>query len=267
MTEFVTTASGDRVAFDRRGSGPALIFVAGAGQYRAVDSLTNATAEALAERGITTIVHDRLGRGESQVEGRIDLPRELSAIAALIETAGGEAVLCGHSSGCTISLAAAVSGLPVTGLVLWEAPIGGITGGAQAWSEEVSRRIDSGDLEGAQVHYMKDMPREWLDGARSSPMWPALVAQVPSNRPDAESLAWAESEPLPQLLADVRIPVLAVYGEQTQQMMRDAAAALASAVPGGVQKEIPGANHGWDVPAMTEELAGFVAAAPTRAAR
>jgi hypothetical protein len=37
MTEFTTTTTGDQVAYDRRGAGPAPIFVAGAGPFRAID--------------------------------------------------------------------------------------------------------------------------------------------------------------------------------------------------------------------------------------
>ncbi|MHC5794763.1 alpha/beta fold hydrolase [Lacisediminihabitans sp. FW035] len=128
-------------------------------------------------------------RGESRVDGRIDLDRELAAIAALVDTAGEPVVLCGHSSGSSIALAAAAAGLPTVGLALWEAPIGPTGGGARAWAEEVDRLIDAGDLDGAQRYYMKDMPREFLEGIQGSPMWSALVAQVGSNRPDGESLA------------------------------------------------------------------------------
>ena len=77
MTEFTTTTTGDRVAYDRRGTGPALIFVAGAGPFRAIDPWTTETAERAAQQGITTLVFDRLGRGESPAEGRLD-PRKLT---------------------------------------------------------------------------------------------------------------------------------------------------------------------------------------------
>ena len=163
MTDFTTTARGDRVAYDLRGDGPAVIFVAGAGPFRAIDPWTTETAELAARAGIRTLVFDRLGRGESPAAGRLDLDRELAAIASLIELVGGSAVLCGHSSGCSISLAAAARGLPVTGLVLWEAPFGPQDGPAREWAAEVERRIDAGDLEGALAYYMKDMPPEWLE--------------------------------------------------------------------------------------------------------
>lgn len=45
MTEFTTTVRGDRVAYDLYGSGPAIIFVAGAGPFRATDQWTTETAK------------------------------------------------------------------------------------------------------------------------------------------------------------------------------------------------------------------------------
>jgi pimeloyl-ACP methyl ester carboxylesterase len=259
MTDFVVSSEGDRVAYDLRGTGPAVIFVAGAGQTRASDTVTTATAEALASEGITTVMYDRLGRGESVVEGRIDLDREIRAIAALLEAAGGSAVLCGHSSGCSISLAAVVAGLPVTGLVLWEAPLGAENSGAREWADEIDRLVQAGDLEAALVHYMKDMPTEWLAAARSSPHFPAMVAQAPSQLADAQSLAWAESAPHGELFGDIHLPVEVLTGEQTLPIMETAAASLVAAIPGAVHKSVPGANHSWEVEPMVAELASFVA--------
>jgi pimeloyl-ACP methyl ester carboxylesterase len=258
MTEFVTTALGDRVAYDRYGEGPALIFVAGAGPFRATDLGTTATARLAAEGGLTTIVYDRLGRGESPVEGPIDLGRELAAITALLPRAGGRAALCGHSSGCSISLYAAASGLPIDGLALWEAPLGPEDGGAREWAAEVERLIDAGDRRGAQLHYMKDMPPEFLAGVIDTPMFEAMLGQVGSLVPDGQSLAWAESAPLAQLLGGITVPVEVLIGEQTFPIMEAAADRILSAVPGAVRKRMPGANHSWDTQAMAGELVAFV---------
>ncbi|GAB2640846.1 alpha/beta fold hydrolase [Nocardia goodfellowii] len=260
MSDHLTTSRGDRVAYDLRGSGPALIFIAGAGPYRAIDPTTTATAELAARQGITTIVYDRLGRGESKVDGPIDLARELAAVAALIGAAGGSAVLCGHSSGCSLALAAAVRGLAVTGLALWEAPLGPPDSGAREWAAEVDRRIDAGDLEGAMRYYMKDMPPEFFETWRQSPEFPDLVAQAGSLRADGESLVWAESAPLTELLATVRVPVLTMVGEQTYPVMHEAADSLVAALPGATKKEMPGANHTWAPEPMAKELVEFVLA-------
>lgn len=265
MSEFVTTATGDRIAYDRHGTGPALVFVAGAGPWRAIDPETTRTAELLAGLGVSAIVYDRVGRGESAAEGVITLERELSAIEALIEVAGGGAVLCGHSSGCSISLRAAVAGLAIDGLALWEAPLAPPDSGGREWADEVNRLIDAGDHGGALDTYMRDMPPEILEIVRSIP---AMVDQAPSLRPDGESLAWAESAPHAELFGGIRVPVLAMVGEQTYDIMTPAAESIAAAIPGATWKAMPGSEHGWEPESMAAELAAFVhAAAAERAVR
>lgn len=258
MTEFATTANGDRVGYDLRGTGPALIFVAGAGPFRAIDPVTAETAERAARQGLTTLVHDRLGRGESPAGGHLDLHREVDVIRALLDIVGGRAVLCGHSSGCSISLRAAAAGLPVDGLALWEAPLAGVAVDTQAWSDEVERRMDAGDVEGALSHYMKDMPTEWLAEVKKSPEWNEIAAGVVSVRADGQSLAWAIAALEDGALGDIRVPVLAMYGTETFPEMPIAAARLVAAIPRAVDKAVPGAEHVWQPEPMAAELAAFV---------
>ncbi|WP_053205476.1 alpha/beta fold hydrolase [Jiangella muralis] len=261
MTEYVTTALGDRVAFDRYGDGPGLVFVAGAGPFRAIDPVTTATAELAAEQGLATIVYDRIGRGESETTNTpIGLDREFAALRALMDLLGGKAALCGHSSGCSISLAAAANGLPVTALALWEAPIAPV-GTVAEWIGEVERRMDAGDFDGALTHYMKDMPPEWLAEAKKDPMYDMFAAQVVSYRADGESLVWADSGPQAELFANVRVPTEFLLGEKTFDEMHAAAASVLATIPGSVKKEMPGADHTWDVAPMAAELARFVTSA------
>jgi pimeloyl-ACP methyl ester carboxylesterase len=258
MSEYITTSFGDRVAYDRHGSGPALIFVAGALPFRAMDPATTETAEKAAAIGLTTTVYDRVGRGESQAEGEIHLDRELAAIAALIDVNGGSAALCGHSSGSTIALAAAASGLSVTALALWETPLDPTPGETGPWVAEVERRLQAGDLEGALRHYVKDIPPEILDFIFNSPLFDVMVAQAGSLRADGESLVWADSAPLDELFARIRVPVAAYVGEQTLPLMETAAAKIGAAIPGATIRKVPGSNHNWDVDAMAEDLVHFV---------
>lgn len=255
MSSFVTTENNDRVAFDRRGDGPAILFVAGAGPWRAIDPGTTETAELLADRGFTTIVYDRLGRGESVAEGPFTVDRELAAIAALISEAGGRAVLCGHSSGCSLAMLAAARGLPVAGLTLWEAPLAPPHSGADAFADEIRGLVTAGDLEGALSFYMRDMPPEILEAVKAIP---AMVDQAATLQPDADSLAWAESAPLSELLSDLRMPVLAMVGTSSyDEVMVPAAEMIAAAIPSSGWKRVPGAQHEWEPRAMAEELADF----------
>lgn len=261
MTSYTTTPEGDRVGYDLRGSGPAVIFVAGAGPFRAMDPTTTETAERVADAGLTTLVFDRLGRGDSPADGRLDLERELNAIRALLDVVGGSAVLCGHSSGCSIALRAVAADQPVDGLALWEAPLATDAAATQVWANEIERRIDSGDLEGAFAHYMQDFPPEWLAEAQSSPEWGMIAAGVVSTRADAQSLAWATAALEHGGLRGVTVPVLCMYGTETFTEMPAAAALLTQAIPGATEKAVPGAGHEWEPAAMAAELVSFVRAA------
>lgn len=259
MTHYATTSQGDRVAYDLRGTGPAVVFVTGAGPDRADDPITAETAQRVADAGLTAITFDRLGRGESPAEGSLDLDRELAAVAAMIEVAGGSAVLVGHSSGCSLSLRAADAGLPVVGLALWEAPLGDPAATTQAWADEIERLLDAGDHENAMRHYMKDMPPEWLAGMETSPAWPMIARTVAAYRADAQSLAWAQRA-LEDGTLDVSVPVLAMYGTETFPEMPVAATSIVAAVPKGTEKEMPGAMHSWEPEPMAAELAEFARA-------
>lgn len=256
MTHYATTSQGDRVAYDLSGTGPAVVFVTGAGPDRADDPITAETAQRVAEAGLTAVTFDRLGRGESPAAGRLDLDRELAAVAALIDVAGAPAVLVGHSSGCSVSLRAAAAGLPVAGLALWEAPLGDPAPTTQAWADEIERLLDADDHENAMRHYMKDMPPEWLAGMEESPAWPMIARTVAAYRADAQSLAWAQHA-LEQGTLEVTVPVLAMYGAQTFPEMPVAAASIVAAAAKGTEKEMPGAMHSWEPEPMAAQLAEF----------
>ena len=261
MTDFVTSSRGDRVAYDGYGpvgEGPALVVVAGAGSLRGEET-TVATARLVAEQGVAVLVPDRLGRGESAAEGRLDLDREVEALQAVVDAAGGRAVLCGHSSGCSISLYAAAQGVPVDGLVLWEAPVAGPAPDAKEWVDGLEQRIDAGELEAAQEWYMKDMPPEWLAGAKASPAWPAIYAGVVSLRADGESLRWATAQLGSGALRDqVAVPVLSVYGTSTFPEMTAAAERIGAVLPQTEVREVPGAGHRWEPEGFAPVLADFV---------
>lgn len=255
MSSFVMTALHDRVAYDQRGSGPSVVFVAGAGPWREIDPATTETAELLADKGFTTIVYDRVGRGASPADGPITLDRELAAIAALVDAAGGSALLCGHSSGCSLSLLAATKGVPVTGLALWEAPLAPPNSGAIQLADQLRKLLAAKERERALDLYMHDMPPEILEQVKGIP---AMITQADSLQPDADSLAWAESAPLTELLAGIRAPVLAMVGTSSyDEIMVPAAESIAAAIPGAQWVRVPGAEHQWEPVAMADTLADF----------
>jgi pimeloyl-ACP methyl ester carboxylesterase len=258
MSEFVTSADGTRIAYDRDGDGPTVILVGGAFQFRAFDPTTAEMGRQLAGRGFRVVNHDRRGRGESQATPPFTLARELEDLAALIDANGGEAMLYGSSSGGSISLAAAAAGLPVTRLALWEVPLDEELGSGGASNlAGLRERLATGDNERAVEFFMKDMPPAWLEAARQGPGWPTQVALAPSLEPDVESLAWTQSAPRAELWARITQPTLVLLGEQTMPFMQAAADSMLGALPHARLARFGGADHRWEPAMLVPLLAEF----------
>jgi len=260
MTEFVTSSDDTRIAYDRLGSGPSVILVGGAMQFRAFDPQTGQLAARLAERGFTVVNYDRRGRGESAGRGPYVLDSEIADLRALIAELGGPAALFGSSSGGAICLAAAAAGLPVSKLALWEVPIGPELGADGAeFLAGLQERIASGDEEATIAFYMRDMPPEWVEAARQGPAWPIMKAVSPSLAPDAEALAWTQSRPRADLWSSVQIPVLVLVGEETLPFFPAAAESIVTSVSDGRSTRVPATNHSWELGPMVDVLAEFFA--------
>lgn len=195
---------------------------------------------------------------ETDDSARKDLSREIEALAALIDVVGGRAVMCGHSSGCAIALAAATRGLPIDGIVLWEAPLGDHTSDAATWATGLEHLLDAGDLEGAFLHYMRDVPAQFVDGWRATGEYDSMVAQAASLLPDAQTLGWASSAPLSELIGEIKVPVEVFVGTAAFPGMAEAAESIADALPGGTCRTVPSTGHTWDAEDMAPRLARFV---------
>ena len=89
MSLFVTSSDGTRIAYDSQGSGPVVILVAGAMQFRAFDPGTSAMAALLAAEGFTVVNFDRRGRGESAQAPSFSLADTIEDLRALIDVVGG----------------------------------------------------------------------------------------------------------------------------------------------------------------------------------
>ena len=123
----VTSADGTEIAYDQVGDGPVLIVSVGAFCTRA----TFVAPPDLA-RQFTVVTYDRRGRGDSGSPGVPGDPgplaaqreyEDFAAVAAGTWT-GAAPFVFGHSSGAAIALRTAAAGVPVAGIVAYEAPFG-----------------------------------------------------------------------------------------------------------------------------------------------
>jgi pimeloyl-ACP methyl ester carboxylesterase len=110
------SSDGTKIAFDRTGDGPPVILVVGAFNDRA----TGAPLARALEGRLSVLNYDRRGRGASGDTQPYAVEREVEDLNALIQEAGGEASVFGYSSGANLALEAAIRGLKITKLAMYE---------------------------------------------------------------------------------------------------------------------------------------------------
>ena len=166
----VTSTDGTRIAYERAGSGPAVILVGGGLD----DGSENAPlAPALAER-FTVYNYARRGRGESGDTLPYAVEREIDDIDALIAEAGGSAHLYGVSSGGALALEAGAAGLAVDRIAVYEVPYLVADDMGEQWREYVDQlrlALAAGRRGDAIELFMRvaGSSEEGIASARSSP--------------------------------------------------------------------------------------------------
>ncbi|MBM7788190.1 alpha/beta fold hydrolase [Tenggerimyces flavus] len=260
MTSTVTSADGTSIAFDSTGSGPALILVNGAMSFRAWSPTLQSLQAGLAD-GNTVFNYDRRGRGENAL---IETPEpdaatakqaELDDLAALIAQAGGSAILMGFSSGSVLSLEAALAGLPVAGLILFEPPFV-ITAdrpyvGAD-YRERVLAALTEGRRDDALTAFLveaSNVPPEFVGGMQESSAWAGMQQVAPTLTYDAAIMGPTQTGD-PSLLkkfAAVDVPTLTIASQGSDPWLQAGAAATAELVPNATHQVLPGEVHDLDI--------------------
>ena len=241
----VRSKDGTRIAYARSGGGPALILVDGALCSRAFGP--SAKLAALLAEHFTVYAYDRRGRGDSGDTHPYSPERELEDIAALIEEAGGSASLLGLSSGGALALHAAATRLPVNRVVAYEPPYvddGGERGGA-AHAGHLSRLVAGGHRGDAVKYFMRDMvgaPAPIVVMMRLMPwVWRKLQAVAHTLPYDAAVMTEFR---IPRArFASIATPTLVLNGTKTDSRLKEAARAIADAIPGAQHHELIGQTH------------------------
>lgn len=243
----VTSADGTRIGYETHGSGPLVICVAGATQYRAVDQDTPRLANLLADR-FTVLIYDRRGRGESGNTEPYAPMREVEDIEALIDAQGGTAMLYGMSSGAVLALEAAAA-LPqkVTRVICYEPPINGAQSRDEAFAElaEMEAFKSNGDGAGAMEAFITSvgMPREQIEGFKASPAWSGFAAVGTTIAHDYRVMAEATKGDMKTRWRGIAQPVLVVNGDKSFAFMEAGADAAAAALPNATRKTLQGQGH------------------------
>lgn len=231
LMHHVTSPDGTRIAVHSLGDGPAIVIVNGAFST-ARDG--GELAQTLADAGMRAVTYDRRARGDSTDTHPFDPHREAEDLAAVIEEAGGDAAVLGHSSGAVLALYAASLGVPARHLFLSEPPLHfGTDEPAADLPERLQRLVDEGRAADAVVLFQREavrLPDEVIEQIRQSPLFDALVPLAQSTVYDA-TLTRDVSTPTREMLA-VTAPVTILCGAETFPRLARAARRLADALPG-----------------------------------
>ncbi len=140
VTDSATSADGTRIAFSRYGAGPAILLVHGTFTDRTHPTLSGVAA-ALAP-WFTVVNYDRRGRGDSGNTTPYAVDREIEDVAALIEAAGGSAMVFGGSSGAALALEAAARIPHISKVAAWEPPYH-VDDSAPGLPDDFAARLDA----------------------------------------------------------------------------------------------------------------------------
>jgi pimeloyl-ACP methyl ester carboxylesterase len=278
----VASADGTYIAYDARGSGPAVVLVQGAmGTAHNFRDLADALAAHL-----TVVLPDRRGRGSSG-EGRspYGLAREIEDLEAVVRATGATAVF-GLSSGGVVALWAALRIPGLRKVAVYEPPLFEDQASLPRRDlEAFDRAIAEGRVAAALVA-----------GMRAGQFAPKVVASLPTPllsrlvglglRREAKSppTGYAPTADLGRALehdfallrevtgrvhelTGLAVPLLALGGSRSQAYLRHSLDLLVAAVPSAQRVELAGLDHGapWNADrrgrpaAVAAELARFLA--------
>lgn len=258
----VRSKDGTSIAYDKKGTGPALILIDGALCYRASGPMEGLAA-LLLDR-FTVYTYDRRGRGESGNTLPYAIEREVEDIEALLNEAGRTAFVYGISSGAALALEAAKRLSGITKLALYEAPFI-VDNTHPARPADLLERMDdfiaANKRTDAVKLFMKTVgaPMIMINLMRFTPMWSKMTAIAHTIPYDFRILGDTGSgKPLAvERWAPATMPTLVMDGGKSPTYMRNSQKAIASVLPNADYRTLAGQTHMLSAEAVAPVLKEF----------
>ncbi|HLS77977.1 MAG TPA: alpha/beta fold hydrolase [Nocardia sp.] len=274
--ETVTSADGTTIAFDRIEAEPTattpeaggreagdehvgaatgtVILVSGALEDRHSPKLTEIARLLAEEHGLTAIVYDRRGRGDSgDTPGVHQAGNEIDDLAAVAGAAGGPVTVFGWSAGAILALRAAASGRlgTLARVVAFEPPFVVDKSGhvpPADLGEKLNRFVADGKSGRAAALYLRKVmgvPPTMVTAMRLTPYWRSMKALAASTPHDWAVLGpYTRGESLrPADWSGLTVPTLVLSGADSAVSIKTAAAATAEALPHAHHRELPRLGH------------------------
>lgn len=241
----VTSADGSTIVADDLGAGRTVIVLPGALCTRGV---TRPLADLLASSHRVINV-DRRGRGDSSDASGDPWSdqREVEDVAALLEMTGPAAVY-GHSSGAGLAIRCALAGLPITQLVVHDAPYNledSQVDGSRHYRARLLSLLRAGRYADAVADFLAGVG---VPADRAAQTGRELAPVAPTLAYDSAAMGDAEGGLVPlDELSTLTVPTAVVAGTAGAPFFVEVARAIAAGVPEAHLYSLNG--HGHDAPA------------------
>jgi pimeloyl-ACP methyl ester carboxylesterase len=261
----VTSQDGTTIAFDKVGSGPAVILVNGAMAYRALDPSMAHLAELLGNH-FMVYNYDRRGRGASSDTQPFAKQREIEDLQALVEDAGGTAMVFGISSGGVVSLDAAAVTPGISKVGVYEPSL--IVDDSRPpvpadYTEHLTTLAAEGKRDEAVEYFLTQavgIPAAYLGGMKQDQAtWSGMTGVAHTLAYDAAFVGTLmQGKPLPtDRWIKVTVPVLVADGGDSSAWVHHAADALANVLPHASRQTLAGQTHMVDPTVLAPVLIEF----------
>jgi pimeloyl-ACP methyl ester carboxylesterase len=239
-----TSKDGTELAYDVSGDGPALVFITGATCFRRFRPIVG-DVRAFATR-FTVYNYDRRGRGDSGDTQPYAIDREVDDIEAMVDAAGGRAILYGHSSGAALALEAAQR-MPdkIDRVVIYDASYVHDEAEQASYGElaaTIRALLDQAKNARALKAFLRGigMPGAFVALLPLFPGWKTMKALAPTLMYD---IAITETLPPVERFANIQVPVKVVVGEKNPPGIQQVARELAAAIPQARHQVLAGQDH------------------------
>ena len=240
----VTSKDGTKIAFDILGKGKPLIFITGATCFR--DFMPVKSDAKTFAKEFKVYNYDRRGRGDSSNTKPYSVDREVEDIEALIDHAGGQANLYGHSSGAVLALEAALR-LPgkVNKALIYDPAYVYDDNEKLTYAklgEHVNDLLSKNENRKAIKAFLTGigMPKIFIVLLPLFPGWQKMQALAPTL---AYDIALTDRPPDLKRLSKVIVPIKVMAGGKSPLGVRRVADTIANSVAGAEYVVLPGQDH------------------------
>jgi pimeloyl-ACP methyl ester carboxylesterase len=238
----VVSRDGTQIAYEKQGSGPALILVLGALNKRGSGKKLG---RALSDQ-FTVINYDRRGRGDSGDTKPYAVEKEVDDLEALIDELGGSVRLYGHSSGGVLAVLATLRlGKKIASLAVYEIPYNRDPAAQEASAEYRAnvRRLLAEDRRAETVAlFVKSVgvTDKQIEAMQRLPLWNSLTAMAPTLEYDTVEIMERYPTIDPRT---IDAPTLVMYGTASPAFMAETAEELSEAMPNATLRPLDGQTH------------------------